>query len=341
MKIKIGNIEAAVVQRVGNKSLGDGISFASELSPMDLVEPHLKTLIASSFKFEDLRQFYAIDSLEFNRVYRFVTNIFKNDENIIEQSNNLARHLYEQSEHPKIKVGEFYVVYFRNCEFDGKNVDAVGLFKSENYETVLKILMKDNSLSFAPEKGIGLHKLDKGCIVFNIEKESGYRVFVVDNVKSGSDAHYWVDKFLQVCPCHENYNQTQNMIKICKSFIEKIPNDSGKIDKVNYMNRSLEALKEESVNVSDLVDKVFDNKKLASDFKQYKETYQKENGIEIDDTFVTDIKAVKRKYTGSLTTIKLDKNFDISVRSGEELITRGYDKERGMHYYQLFFKEER
>ena len=50
---------------------------------------------------------------------------------------------------------------------------------------------------------------------------------------------------------------------------------------------------------------------LVSEFKQYKETYQKERDIEIDDTFETASTAIKRRATGTMTTIKLDKNFDI------------------------------
>ena len=42
-----------------------------------------------------------------------------------------------------------------------------------------------------------------------------------------------------------------------------------------------------------------------------------------------------------MTTIKLDKNFDINIHGGEQYIVRGYDEARDLHYYQLFFKEEK
>ena len=77
MIVKIGNISAAVVQRVGNKSMGDGIAFSNELCPMDAVESHLIKLINVSFKFDDLKRFDASDSVEFNMVYRFVSKIFE------------------------------------------------------------------------------------------------------------------------------------------------------------------------------------------------------------------------------------------------------------------------
>jgi hypothetical protein len=48
------------------------------------------------------------------------------------------------------------------------------------------------------EKGVNINKLDKGCLIFNTEKEKGYIVAVVDNTNKGADAQYWVDDFLHV-----------------------------------------------------------------------------------------------------------------------------------------------
>ena len=50
--------------------------------------------------------------LNLNEVFVYVSKIFDNPEELHEQSVNLAKHLYEQSTHPKIKSGEFYTVYF-------------------------------------------------------------------------------------------------------------------------------------------------------------------------------------------------------------------------------------
>lgn len=41
-----------------------------------------------------------------------------------------------------------------------------------------------------------------------------------------------------------------------------------------------------------------------------------------------------------MTTFKLDENFDVNIHGGELFIERGYDEERGMKYYKLFFNEE-
>ena len=140
---------------------------------------------------------------------------------------------------------------------------------------------------------------------------------------------------------HIHFHQTQNMLSLCKSFVSQLPTNNGKVEKATYMNRSIEALKEESVNINVFAKQVFETPELVTEFKQYREDYQKVREIEIDDTFETASSAIKRRATGTMTTIKLDKNFDINIHGGEQNIMRGYDEERGMYYYQLFFKEEK
>lgn len=54
-----------------------------------------------------------------------------------------------------------------DCIVDGDKVDAVGLFKSELHDTVLKVVNNSNGIQITPENGMSLKKLDKGCVVFN------------------------------------------------------------------------------------------------------------------------------------------------------------------------------
>lgn len=123
-----------------------------------------------------------------NEVYTYVSKIFDEPKQLYEQSVNLAKHLYEQSTHPRIKGGEFYTVYFKDCIFDGETLDAVGLFKSENKETFLKVLRENGSFNLVSDKGINIKKLDKGCLIFNKNRENGYVVAVVDNTNKDLEA---------------------------------------------------------------------------------------------------------------------------------------------------------
>ena len=336
------SIEALIMHRIGNKGMDEGYTISDKCIHLDSQLAMLLTkYFIGPFISGEFYNLYHEASLELNEIYNYATKIFNDFSLFQEQSINIAKHLYNESSHPKIKAGELYIAYFHDCIVDGKNVDAIGIFKSENKDTFLKVLQTDEGFDIATESGININKLDKGCLIFDTEKGSGYLVAIVDNTNKGAEAKYWANDFLHVRPRKDSFNQTQNMLSLCKSFVSQLPNDNGKVEKATYMNRSVEALKEESVNINTFAEQVFETPKLVSEFKQYKETYQKERDIEIDDTFETASTAIKRRATGTMTTIKLDKNFDINIHGGEQYIVRGYDEERGMYYYQLFFKEEK
>ncbi len=336
------DIKNIALHKVGNKYNDEPLVLSKTfIETDDLTKEILSKYFLSRFNFSALHVFSHQVDIKYNEVYDIVDKIFSKGFITISDTENLAKHLYEQSVHPKIKGGEFYIVYFDDCIVDGKKTSAIGLFKSENKDIFLKIYPKEEGFEIESDTGININKLDKGCLIFNIEKENGYVVAIVDNTNKGTEAKYWADDFLHVRPRKDSFNQTQNMLSLCKNFVSQMPSENGKMEKATFMNRSMEALKEDSVNFDNFAEQVFETPNLVSEFKHYKETYQKERNIEIDDTFETEPTAIKRRAMGSMTTIKLDKNFDINIHGGEQYIVRGYDEARGMHYYQLFFKEER
>ena len=125
VKFKLGIPVIATVQKVGNKSREEGIAFASKADDMSFASEFVSTLVKNTFKFDTFSQFDSIDSLDMNPSYRFVRKIFENKDEFVKQSNNLARHLYDQSIHPHISNGEFYVIYIDGCIINDETVDAV------------------------------------------------------------------------------------------------------------------------------------------------------------------------------------------------------------------------
>lgn len=337
MNIKIGTIESAVVQRVGNKSEGDGIAFSSELCPMDTIEPYLMKLIKASFKFDDFKRFVAIDSVEYNMVYRFVSKIFEDSTVIIEQSHNLARHLYEQSIHPNIKVGEFYVVHFIDCYFGDEVLDAIGLFKSESRETILKVFYENNSLRFQPEDGIGLKKLDKGCMIFNTCKDDGYRVVIVDNTNSGNDAHYWVDNFLHVVDWNDDYHNTIQIEGFCSGFIKQLQSEGEAFYSATKAKSVAHILSSTKLVTQDQIDNVFcDTEEHTRKFNDYKTKYVEEHGV-IPKEFTPSKDAIKRKTVTKLNSVKIGTDFEIRILNPNAEIENGFDSKKGRKFVKLFF----
>lgn len=332
----IGNIKAAVVQRVGNKSNDDGVAFSDSLCQMEGVEEHLLSLINASFKFDDWKQFYYIDGLEMNPAYRFVTKIFEDENNLVKQSNNLARHLYEQSIHPNIKIGEFYVVLLDGCVIDGVETNAVGLFKSEVMETVLTVKMEHNHLVLSPQMGMSLKKLEKGCIIFNVEKEQGYKLAVVDNTNPKSDAHYWADNFLHVKDCNDDYHQTVKLMDMCTGFVQQLKEQS-EVDSVIAAKKTAELLKtSETVQVDDLADLLCQNEEQKQAFDTYRQSFEEEYGSFADEISVVS-KAASRKPVSRMNVLKLGNDFEVKVLNPDADIESGVDEVSGKRYYTLYY----
>lgn len=332
--VKIGSISATVVQRVGNKNNGDGVAFAEELCPIEGVEGLLLKLIKSSFKFDDWKHFTYIDTLETNHAFRFVSKIFEDRDCLIKQANNLARHLYEQSIHPNIKIGEFYVVYLEKCEIDGIETNAVGLFKSESRETILTVRMESNRLVLSSEEGMRLKKWEKGAVVFNVEKENGYKVAVVDNTTTKDDARYWTDNFLHVEDCHDDYHQTLELSEFCAGYLKQLHEKSA-VDCAIAARKTSELLASEgTVEIERLSALLCETEEQMADFLAYRETYEQDHGPLSSEVKVKP-KAVKSKNVMKMNTLRLGSDFEVKVLNSSAHIEKG--EEKGKKYYKLYF----
>jgi hypothetical protein len=332
------------LHQVGNKITDEGCKLSSKVIELKGETKDLLThFFVSPFKSDEYFNFYHDSDLGLNEVFVYASKIFDNPENLFEQSVNLARHLYEQSVHPKIKGGEFYTVYFKDCIVDGITTDAVGLFKSENKDTFLKVYPSGDGFEIESEKGVNINKLDKGCLIFNIEKENGYLVSVVDNTNRGAEAQYWIDNFLHVRPRKDEYYHTQHLMSLCKNFVTKeLPQqfEVSKADQVDILNKSVQFFKEnEHFQMDDFTKFVIGQANMIDSFNEYRTDFQREREIDISDNFVISESAVKKQARAIKSIIKLDKNFHIYVHGNRDWIEQGVD-EHGRKFYKIYYNEE-
>jgi len=338
-------IQSIVVHNVGNKLNDEGIRFSkSALLTDDYINNLLLTYFLSPFKSEEYHNLYHESDIDLNEVYTFASGIFDDPDSIFDQSIKLARHLYEQSVHPKIKGGELYVAFFRDCILDGETVDAVGLFKSETKETFLRVFLQNDGFGIASEDGINIHKLDKGCLIFNTDRENGYLVSVIDNLNKGAEAQYWIDHFLHVKPRNDEYFKTKNLLSMCKNFVvSNLPAnfEVSKADQAEMLNKSVKFFREnDNFDLDDFTNEVIQAPDVINSFKSYKTEFEVENGVQLDDNFTISNAAVKKQSRVFKSVIKLDKNFHIYVHGDHQQIVKGFDPVTGLNFYQLFFKEE-
>jgi len=342
----INEFQQLCVHSIGNKLADEPNQYSK--APFDIKNEDTKrTLLqyfTSSFKSEEFFQLQHTGNLELNEVYSYVTQIFENPEALFEQSKNICKHLFEKSDHPKIKTGELYVVFFKDCLIEDNTADAVGIFKSENREIFLKVMHQEGNFNISSDEGISISKLDKGCIIFNLDKEDGYLALLVDNGSKGGDTQYWKNDFLNLKPRNDNYHQTQNVLSLCKNFVvEKLPTEfeASKADQADMLNKSVNYFKEnETFNFDEFTGEVLQNPEVIKAFNDYKHDFVIEREIEISDDFDISAPAVKKQQKIFKSVIKLDKNFHIYIHGNREFIERGYDDAAGMYFYKMFFKEE-
>ena len=341
-EISIGSL---VLHKVGNKSQEEGIRFAA--APMkvgEAVQSLLLQYFLSPFKSEEYFNLTHESDITLNEVYTYVSQIFDQPETFYEQSVNLARHLYEMSIHPKIKNGELYVVLLHDCNVDGEQVDAIGLFKSESKETFLKVYPTSDSFEIEYEDGININKLDKGCLIFNTERENGYLVSVVDSVRQSGEAMYWRDNFLNITQRNDTFHQTEQCLDMCRQFVtERLPENFNvdKVDQADILNKSVTFFKENTeFSFDDFASQVIAQPEVIQSFRDFREEYQDDRDIKLDEQFEISASAVKKQVKVFKSVLKLDKNFHIYVHGNRQLIEKGYDDEQDMNYYRIFFKDE-
>ena len=335
-------IKSCIVHVVGNKSADQGLLLSNEAIDLDdstgkILEKYLLGQVTTDGYYE----FWHESDIALNELYSYAKRCFADNEEFVAVSQQIAKHLYSCSTHPKIKDGELCVVLFRNVIVDGVTCEALGIFKSENKDTFLKMVSKGDRTEIYSEKGININKIDKAAIIFNTSAESGYWVTVIDRTNKATEAKYWTDDFLKVRPCSNSYNQTESLLAMTRTFVSHLPEGGSKKEKALMVHRSMEAVKAPMVRVEDYARDVFMDEEVARKFEEYTRKKADDEGVALDDEIKISQQAVKKKTTTKLTTIKLDDNFDIRVHGGEQLVEQGYDEERGMKYYKLYYKEEK
>lgn len=336
-----------VVHHVGNKQNDESLDISKNTLSLDeTVVQLLEQYFLMPFKDDKFYQFFHDSDISQNAVYHYISQIFDTPGSFYDNSVKIAEHLYEKSEHPKIKAGELYIAYFNNCLLDDELVDAIGIFKSENHETYLKVYQKDDMLEIEYDNGININKLDKGCLVFNSEKNGGYVVSIVDTVKKSGEAQFWKDDFLQLKQRSDNYYHTQNYLDVCKGFVTDVYNEENEVEKpdqAELLNKTVKYFNEkETFNQDDFEQEVMMGESgVIQAFGDYKEKYQQDREVELDEDFEISKNAVKNEKRKFKSVLKLDKNFHVYIHGDRERIVKGFDTEKGLNFYQIFFEQEK
>jgi hypothetical protein len=332
---------------IGNKGSGEEMTLSEKEIEFkdDFVKETLLRYFLTPFKTDIYYQFKGKLDISLDSVANSCEDLFVSQKNFIAQSKKIALHLYNQSSHPKIKGGEFYVCYFKDAMVDGELCDAVGFFKTENKETFLRVYQHLDEFDVDCESGININKLDKGCIVFNTEKKDGYKLSIVDtNNRIAECALYWEEDFLNAIIKPNAYYHTKNFIDASRGFCEEILTEANNVKKEDQrmmLNRSTSYFKEkDDFKLRDFEKEVLVEPEVIAAFNDYRKDYNKRMDLTAIDEFEVSPTAVKKNQKYMRSVIKLDKNFHLYIHGRHDMVEHGYDEEKGMKYYKMFYVNE-
>jgi hypothetical protein len=342
------HIETLSLHRVGNKSRNESIFLSGQpVQLSDELAPLLKEFFLRPFreKEENYYQFAHEVDLEYNEMFKYAAAIFDNPSQTQEISKKIAQHLFDQSNHPHIKPGEVFVAHLTHLTIDNNPVDAIGIFKSEIQSDFLQFAENSQALEIILQHGVNLGRLDKGCVIFNYKKEEGFKILTVDSNRY--DARYWLEHFLSVDAFEDENFMTKKYLKFCQSFAKDVvlPAEDKK-EEVMFMNRSVNYFaKNDQFEETNFLNEVLDNPDLIPEFKNYKVDKGQKYSIEDVTTFPIANAAVSDARKSIKNVINLDTNIQIKLdfvnpESAEKFVEKGWDEERQMYYYLVYFNKE-
>ena len=299
-------INELVIHRVGNKHNEEDFFISESSFPLTegLSLMMLDYFIKPFMKIQDSNQFAHEIDLNYNELNGISKEIFQNPTSLYINSVKILQHLHEQSQHPHIKTGDLFVAHFSDILYQDKMVDAIGIFKSENKTSFLQVGQDNANLEVKEKQGIDIKKLDK---VFH----------------------------------------TKEYVNLCKDFAKEVVQATeSKTDEIEFMNKSIKYLeRNDNVDLEDFKEFVLDNEEKKQEFDQYKSMYETQNSVAIPDAFTVSMPVVEKQKKSIKNEIKLDTNIQIKIGvnnpdSIDRFIEKGYDHEKDMSFYKIYYNNE-
>ena len=331
---------------IGNRSTGGELFLSDndiETTGPDLKD-ELKDYLAAPYKDMPAQQFTHLSDLELNPMYNYATRIFAEPGTFNMQSQNIARHLYNCSAHPGVKEGELLIGLLDNLLYNDEAVMGLAIIKSESKDTFFKTPKNSAGFSISVDEGIRKDKIDKACLILNTHTDNGLIVMVIDRTNSKDEAIFWRNTFLDVKPVADSYNKTEKFMTLTRNYIkDKLPQEFeiNKTDQIDLLNKSVAFFKSnEEFEYNSFMREVIQEPGMIQSFGRYKEDFAQANPLALEDEFAISNSAVKRQSRIFKSVLKLDKNFHVYIHGDNQMIERGYDDDKRMNFYKLFFKDE-
>jgi len=343
LRTSLTNIQTVSAHYIGNALNGEPLKLSDE--PLHLGDENIHELLCTYFLGNfNVPEFFSFtaDEDEFarNPMYQIADEMFREPESFHKNSIAIAELLSSVTQNASIKSGDLYVAFIESIQLDEFTADCIGIFKSENKESYLKL---SSIFDLRADQGLNPKKLDKGCLIINTGRDQGYKVLVVDNTNR-TDAHFWKQNFLALKPWSDAFHHTSSFMQMTQQYIEDKMGDEfavSKADKIDLLNRSVDFFKSrEEFDKAEFETSVLGDPDVIESFRNFGKNSMINKEIEEIDRFEISAPAVKATARIFKSVLKLDNNFHIYIHGNREQIEKGYDEVTGRHYYKLYFNSE-
>ncbi len=348
IKKNLVQITDFIIHKVGNKynSTRNVFSENTLIFDEESYKMILNFLLKPFLNLTDSYRFTHHADVNLNEMNSYTNSLFKNEADFVEVSKNIVKHLYEQSNSANIKTGDVIVARFEGIGINDVVTEAIGVFKIETKIDFFQTYVEGNQIEVIVTEGISPRKLDKGCLIVNTTDSEGKFVFSVDT--NTYDAQYWIKNFLQIKLADDIHQQTKNYLALCSAFSDEVIREKeGKKEQSEFLATTIDFFKEnDSVDNEEFVKTVFEADTEMEEFKDFKKEFEAENEIVLRNYFPISDRVVKKEKKAFKTEIVLDTNIKINIDvdapdAAAYYLERGYDEDKKMHYYKVFFNEEK
>ncbi len=348
LKFNHTKTEELTLQKIGNKLKEIPNIKAQELLGLEQEEEEqLKPFFLSSFKGQlDLLRFHHHIELSYNPVYQSAVNYFNGELDFLELSHKVLGHLYEKSNHPHIKSGELMMVHFTDIIFKDIHTEGIGIFKIENKVPFIQFKEADQEIFMRLNKGVKLNKIDKSALILNTEKDDGLRLFSVDH--NNYDAAYWQKAFLTTEYVKTDDWDTKNFVQFMNTFSQNIHQEEDPFHKKKLLSEGIQILQENEIVNETLIQEEWlkPNDISIEDYHDFKKDFEQAYEQPIASSFSVSPSVFKKEEKKLKRDIVLDESIQIKLNLNDadalqENVEKGFDEAKQMHYYKIYFDQER
>ena len=140
--------------------------------------------------------------------------------------------------------------------------------------------------------------------------------------------------------------QTKHHLGMLSTFSNTMKDEKNTYVQKDFISQGIKLFNENEIITKDLIEQEllspFD---VVDSYSKFKSQYNKENNLDLEENFNVSTSTLKKEKKKIKSQINLDTKIQIKLDISEgdslkENIEKGFDEERKMHFYKVFFNEE-